>query len=325
MRAALLAAAILLAPAASQALTFDFTTKPGDTLSADQASAFAAAAAAWSTALADNVMVSLQIGFSSTLGANVLGSTLPSQGFAPYDGVRSRLIADASTAADASAVASLPASIGGADVVLTTAQAKSLGYTITAGGLDGVIEFSSMFSFATSRDSNGAIASDTIDLIGVAEHEIGHLLGFISNLDSHLATSSGGGAIEGRSVLDLFRFAAPGARSYANGDAAYVSIDGGTTSLASFAEGASYQASHWAPNTLVQGVPALLDPGVGYGQVINITPLDALALDAVGWDASRAMSLAAVPEPGSLLLMATAVSIAARRPRRRNPGKSSVA
>ena len=210
-------------------------------------------------------------------------------------------------------------------MVLTTAQAKSLGYTITAGGLDGVIEFSSVFSFATSRDSNGAIASDTIDLIGVAEHEIGHLLGFISNLDSHLATSSGGGAIEGRSVLDLFRFAAPGARSYANGDAAYVSIDGGTTSLASFAEGASYQASHWAPNTLVQGVPALLDPGVGYGQVINITPLDALALDAVGWDASRAMSLAAVPEPGSLLLTATAVSIAARRPRRRSPGKSSVA
>ncbi len=321
MRAVFLAAAILLAPAASRALTFDFTTKPGDSLSADQASAFAAAAAAWSAALADDVMVSLQIGFSGTLGANVLGSTLPSQGFAPYADVRRRLIADASTATDASAAASLPASIGGADIVLTTAQAKSLGYTLAPGTLDGAIEFSSLFSFATSRNGDGGIPADKIDLIGVAEHEIGHLLGFISNLDFHLAN----GAAESRSVLDLFRFAAPGTRSYASGTAAYFSADGGVASLAPFADGASYQASHWAPGYLVQGVPALLDPGAAYGQAINVTPLDALALDALGWDASRAVNLAAVPEPGSLLLMATAVSIAARRPRRRGTGRPLLA
>ena len=316
MRIALLAAALLLAPTPGRALTFDFSLKPGGTLSADQAGAFASAAAAWAAALADDVIVSLQIGFSDSLGANVLGAALPSQGFASYNDVRSRLAADATTTTDASAVASLPASIGDAAIVLTTAQAKALGYAIAPGTRDGVIEFNSSFKFATSRDDAGGVPPDAFDLIGIAQHEIGHLLGFASNLDGRLAYTNAGKTTEGRSALDLFRFSAPGLRSYAVGEAAYFSVDGGASLVAPFSDGRRFQASHWPADFNWEGAPALLAPSIGRGQAVNITSLDILALDTVGWDRSYLMATA-VPEPGSLALLAPGLAAIAAGSRRR--------
>ena len=309
MRAALLASAILAAPVPGVALTFNFTTQPGDTLSPGQAAAFNAAAAAWSAVLTDNIAVTLQVGFSAGLGANVLGATRPSEAFVPYPSFRARLAQDAVSAADASAVASLPASFPTPSVVVTTVQAKALGYAVAPGASDGAIEFNASYNFANSRGADGRVASNAFDLIGIAEHEIGHLLGFASNLDSHLA-NAGDGA-EARSALDLFRFASPGTRSYAAGASANFSIDGGGTALAPFANGSDNQASHWARGYKSGGAFALLDPEGGPGQALNITPLDVLAMDVIGWD------VVAVPEPASLALLAPGVLAAAGRPRRR--------
>ncbi len=299
----------LLAPRPGAALTFNFVTQPGDTLSPDQAGAFNAAAAAWSAALADDVAVTLQVGFTAALPSNVLGATRAAQAFVAYPFFRTHLAQDATTAADAQAVASLPPGLGAASVVVTTAQAKALGYAVAPGASDGAIEFNAGFKFATARDAAGRVAADAFDLIGIAEHEIGHLLGFISNLDSHYATTANGASTEARSALDLFRFAAPGARSYASGAAAGFSLDGGATTLAPFATGASNQASHWASGFQVGGRYALLDPDSRPGQVLAITPLDALALDVIGWNATP------VPEPASALLLAPAVLAALVRRR----------
>ena len=236
-------AAVLLLPAAApaRALTFSFSTVANDTLTAAQQGSFTAAANAWSAVLTDPFVVTLQIGFRS-LGGNILGQTAPQlqTGAASY--IKGLLAADAKDASDAAAIASLPASPAG-NLIVSKAQLKALGAAAT--GIDGTIEFSSDYSFTTQRDAQGGIAAGTYDLVGIAEHEIAHLLGFDSGLDlvSPAAT-----------LLDEFRYASAGTRSFAVGSPAYFSIDGGATRLASFADGtANNQASHWSGTSRADG------------------------------------------------------------------------
>ena len=281
----------LAQPAA--ALTFNFTTKPGDTLSTEQRAAFQAAADIWSATLSDAITVNLAIGFTS-LGANVLGQTTPSVFSVPKNAVQTLLGFDATSQTDIQAVSSLYSSTQ-SQLVLTSAELKAIGGFSSATS-DGAIEFSNSFSFSTSRNGDGSIAAGTYDLIGIAAHEIGHLLGFVSSID--------GGNVQ--TLLDQFRYGASGVRSVVSGAAAYFSIDNGATNLAGFSDGVSDQASHWA-----LGTNAVMMPEVGAGQVQNVTALDLLALDALGYD------VVAVPEPWSIGLLTTGIVFAAGTRRRR--------
>lgn len=296
--------AALASPAA--ALTFNLTQIQGDTLTAGEAAAFQMAAAAWSAVLTDPVTVNVGIGFrdlgTAGNGGTILGAT--SADFVTpmsYAAFESRYIADGKSAADAQAAAHLPSAVPGGTVVLTSAEARALGFSTAAGAdgsaaADGSIEFTSN-SGIQFADTRATLNGGTYDLIGIAEHEIAHLLGFDSFID-------GGGSI--KSVLDLFRYSAPGAPSFQAGQSAYLSLDGGTTSLASFSVGGSgqYQASHW-----LQGTGSLMDPAVTAGHVQDITALDATALDVLGYDL-------AVAEPASVLLLAPGLLALALRRRR---------
>lgn len=265
------------------ALTFTFEQIGTDTLTPGQASAFAAAAAAWSAALTDPVDVRVQIGFrdlgSSASGGMILGATSPNFRLASYAGWTSRLAADATTALDAVAVAHVPGSVPGGSVLVTSAEARAAGLAAVVPS-DGSIEFTSntAVTFATTR---AALTAGAYDLIGVAQHEIGHLLGFVSSLDFGLTS---------RSALDLFRYSAVGTPSFTVGQAAYLSVDGGASIIGPLSPGGQLQASHWR-----SGTGGLLDPTVTAGVVQTITERDILALDAIGWDA-------AVPEPASGLV-----------------------
>lgn len=274
-----------LAPA--QAVSFDLTAIAGDTLSAEQSAAFVTAAAAWSWALIDPVTVRIDIGFrdlgTTTGGAAVLGATGAAFGTVPYGNLVTGLTADATNAADRMAVAHLPATAPSDRITLTFAQARAVGFA-AATASDGSIEFTSnsKIAFAATRPE---LTSSNYDLIGVAEHEIGHLLGFQSALDS--GTTS-------RTALDLFRYADLGTPGFTAGQAAYFSTDGGATSLGGFSVGGSgqYQAGHW-----LLGTGGLMDPAVAMGMATNITGRDVLALDVVGWDVA-----VAEPASGSVLL-----------------------
>lgn len=303
LRRYLLATVVLGAMAAvpvrdASALVFNFATKSGDTLTPDQAAAFQTAGNAWSAVLSDRVTVNLTIGFNSALSSGVLGTTVPTLYAVNYDAARSALVADAKTTYDATAVASLPATEAG-PVLLTTAQGRAIGLSSIQAN-DAVIEFNSNYKFASTRNADGSVAGDSYDLIGIAEHEIGHALGFVSNLD--VGATSGGAS--DRTILDLFRYSAPGSPSYAKGASAYFSIDSGTTNLAAFSDGVSDQASHWVNNLRFNGSYAVMDPEGNLGKAINVTALDAEALDVIGWDGLMAT---AVPEPLSLLLLLPAV------------------
>jgi len=275
-------------------LTFNITTAANASLSAAQAAAFNTAATAWSAVLSDPITVNLQVGFVS-LGSGILGSTYLTLESLPTASVVAALGTDAKDANDAKAVASIAALPPTTpNLELTSAQAKALGYSFT--GNDAVIEFSTNYTFSTGRDAQGGTPAGQYDLIGVAEHEIGHALGFVSSFDFNGDLT----------VLDLFRYTSFDTRASTTGST-FFSLDKGATSLAKFSPGANdnYQASHW-----LQGTGSLMDPAVAAGVSQNITALDIKALDVIGYD------VIVVAEPASLTLLFGGIALAIARRRR---------
>lgn len=220
------------------------------------------------------------------------------------------------------------------------ANAKALG--LLAGNdptLDGSVTFNSLY--ANSWGYTHTPTPGRNDFIGVALHEIGHALGFtsgVSNVD--LVTGVGpyaeldlnddepgigtGDNIPNFTVLDLFRHSAasnaigPMVLDLAAGGTPFFQING-STPLGNFSTGEyngdGRQPSHWKSN-----VQAVMKPSHSSGTVQDITPLDLLAFDAMGYD------LIAVPEPATFVLAAfAAVALcgAGARRRRQSRGRQS--
>lgn len=335
-----------LAPAA-QALNIVLTDIGATKMSAEQLGAFQAAANYWSSKLTDNVTVYVNIAFND-LGAGILGSTGSNVDTISYSSLRGHLVSDARSATDALAVASLPtgsalsfwatqgdlskrfdndASTNNKLLGINTANLKALGIDpgTSAANPDARIEFANAYAgdFAFTR-VNGGVPANKIDFITVAEHEIGHALGFVSGVDdidycvSHVSQCGlSGNANEFENdwwyyPLDMFRYSAAGTRDVTLGGSPYFSINGGATSIQPFSTGEDHgngwQASHFGP-----GVITLMRPFVGNGQSYDASASDLMAFDAIGWDLA-----AAVPEPSQyamLLAGLAAIGLARRRKR----------
>lgn len=225
-------------------------------------------------------------------------------------------------------------------VAITKASAKALGLTTDVNGnavnyatADASVTFSSLFDF--DFDPTDGIGANSYDFIGVAIHEIGHALGFVSGVDSVDARTAPGQtaaasltSLEGfvvMSQLDLYRYSSAGNLDWSTQNTPYFSIDGGVNQLfgdSRFSQGTlngdGRQASHWKDSA--SGVPqiGILDPTSGRGQMQEITALDLAAYDAIGWNvnfnvlansgyrfstAQVYRALAPVPEPATWLTM----------------------
>ena len=350
----LLAGLLLAAGTASANPTFNFQYVSGTSVQAQQG--FQAAAATWSSLLTDNVTVNLTVGFNS-LGGGILGQASTAQDFHTYSSMRSALAADATSAADAIAIAHLPGGSafnilinrtsdnpngagnatpyldndGGANnqtLHLANAEAKALGIAVTPqtlpgciGSCDGFIQFNSNFNF--DFNPNNGTDANAFDFVGVAAHEIGHTLGFITGVDILDGNSPpyNGPFNDNQfiyvSTLDLFRYSALSSTQgvidwTADTRAKYFSLDG-TTVGPQFSTGVNFgdgrQASHWKDNMFI----GLMDPTAGLGETLHITGNDVLAMDAIGWN------VAAIPEPsGWAMLGAGLLLIAARKRGRSN-------
>ena len=225
-------------------------------------------------------------------------------------------------------------SIDNQTVALTTANAKALGFTSDVNNKvidettnDATITFSSDFDF--DFDFSDGIGAGLIDFVGVAVHEIGHALGFVSGVDTYdqfLGQDLDGFVVA--NTLDLFRYTAVsaslGIKDFRPFFDSYFSLDGGETAIAPFSTGAfngdGQQASHWKDNLDI----GALDPTAADGELVDVTPFDLLAFDVIGWDLSQEALLAtsniqvqAVPEPETMALFGLALLLIAQQRRKR--------
>lgn len=338
----LIAAAALAAAASSSFAnpTFNFTFVPGTSAQAQQG--FIDAGARWSALLADDVTINLTVGFNP-LGPGILGQAASAEQFYSYTNFRTALTADITSGLDTTAVAHLPVgtsfgmllnrtsnnpngagsatpyvdnngNANNSTLSITTAEAKALGLSVAPqtlqgciGACDGFIQFSTNFNF--DFNPSDGISGNAFDFVGVAAHEIGHTLGFISGVDilDFNAPPNGGPYPDFEftyvSGLDMFRYSAESAAQgvidwTADTRAKYFSVDGGVTVGPGFATGLSFgdgdQASHWKDGLHI----GLMDPTAGQGELLLITLNDRMALDAIGWDLTSP-----IPEPSMLMMM----------------------
>lgn len=232
-------------PTLAQAkLVFNFTNSTGNS-QAD--AAFEQAASLWSSIFTDDVTINISRGFAA-LTAGLLGSTNNIQNTYTYSAGRAALVADVSSADDASAASHLQSgsalsllinktatnpngsgsatpyldsngSANNTTLRLTNANAKALG--LLAGNnsaLDGSITFSS--SYAWDFNPADGITWGTHDFVGAATHELGHILGFMSGVDvldrnsPPVKTAFNENLFTYISPLDLYRYSS---QSYAYG------------------------------------------------------------------------------------------------------------
>ena len=357
----------------ARALSFNLICSADPTCASFNSNAYAgfqAAAARWSALFSDPFTLNLQIGFSA-LAPNVLGSAGTNQNVTSYANYRTLLGLDRLSSDDQQAYSSLgsgssfgllinltadnPNGVGSITpyldnngglnnsiIRLNTANVKALGATpaYAAGNpsqIDASITFSTTFSW--DFDPSDGITAGTYDFIGVAAHEIGHALGFVSGVDT-LELYSPDNAVnppayynaddfDDVSPLDLYRYSA---QSLATGGgvidwtgdtrAKYLSFDRGVTNLGAFSTGRSHgdgqQASHWKDNFAL----GLMDPTIAAGELGVISALDVRALDTIGYDLASITSAASrVPAPLPLFGAAAAHAWSRRLRRRIGPAR----
>lgn len=219
------------------------------------------------------------------------------------------MIADARSASDQTAVASLPPAdpTGGRSELMATSEARALGLTGYR-GTDGFVGFDKSSSW-TFNPASRAVGGE-FDFIGVAEHEISEVLGRMADL----------GTFGGLDPLDLFRYSAPNGRALSPGNRQYFSINGGATNLDTFNGTGGGDLGDWAGYPL-DAFNAAVPPGVMLPiSAADVTELDVLSynlagqqngltLNANGTTGSRiGAQIAAVPEPGAPALLAAALA-----------------
>jgi len=319
----------LVAAAGAQALTIDID--PGSGLSGNAAalSAFQRAANQWASHFSDPITVTIKANLTDMGSGSIIGSTAPVVLQGGYATIRTAMVNDAALDPDDGIAAFLPTATQFSALVPngfglnglmlgTKANFKALGFAnldASFGVMDATITFNSGFSF--DYDNSNGVLGDAIDFETVAAHEIGHVLGFVSivdTVDSYLAEHKTF-SIE-PTPLDLYRFAdgtqwdpvtttdfTYDPRNLVPG---YAAVFDDLTHEWAMSTGAYYgdgnQASHWKDNGLTGFLIGLMDPTLAYGQVINLTEADLRALDLIGYDTRR------VPLPTSILLLGTGLA-----------------
>lgn len=317
-------------PTARAAGLFQINLIPGPGLAAnpDALAAFQRAADEWSAAISNPIKVNIAADLGTFEDPNIIGAT----GYGnenlnlDYTTVRNAMAARANRPGNA-VLAHLPTSaelavnvLPGAELTYLTgtigilrANQKALGIipnALTDNVVDGEITFNQAFTF--DYDSRDGVDPSKVDFQTAAAHEIGHVLGFVSDTDDY---DREGPIPDNVTTLDLFRFNAANKpttfeqfkllpRELRPGQAAVTSD---TVSEYNMSTGASRgdgnQASHWqddfrfdGTNFIIGPLIGIMDPTLADGTIENVGPADLRAMELIGYD---------TPEPGAAMMLST--------------------
>jgi hypothetical protein len=186
-----------------------------------------------------------------------------------YSQTRSALLAQ-----NALGSSTLPASSPAAgSLAMTSAQAKALGFNPNNTGVDGWVGFDATpgdFSYSTDTTP----PNSEYYFVGVVEHEFTEVMGRVSFLDS---------APNYYSLMDLFRYSAPGVRVLDPVSFAYFSTNGGLSQFNQFnstGTGVSGDLGDWVSSSfLYDAFNVSAHPGV----INALTGSDEYLMETLGW------------------------------------------
>lgn len=309
------------------------TVMPDAGLSANPAAlaAFNRAGQAWSSRFTNPITINIAARLTGGFAPNHIGNASSVKFQANYDFFRGKIVAAAAGEADDAIVAALPTLaqfnktlppgiVFNGKFSATKANFKALGYMdlidldAVYGATDANITFNNVFAF--DYDNSNGVSPGRIDFQTVAEHEIGHALGFISAVDGVDFMKDAG--LTGETLitpLDLFRFRDGVAGQDPTTLAEFTSFPRylNTGGVAIFDDlltetalgtgtltGDGDEASHWKNDDLTGQLLGVMDGSLYGGEIHPITAADIRALDLIGYH----YVVASVPEPASALLLA---------------------
>ena len=312
-------------------MQFNFSYAQG--VSQTQMAAFEMAGKIWASYLTDNLTVNIAVDVQKEFAGNTIAGAIARTNDYLFNTYAQELKRDADpTSTDLSVVGTQTFNAGtfearyddtfvnqiegsqqvGWKLSINSANAKSVGGSVGRGldtkgsnVLDGYIVMRDLTGTNTSWDYNFTRQNPTpaksVDFIGVAVHEIGHILGFQSSIDRPWVGGSNLSSLEYKlglmervnqaSPLDLFRYSneskvgsktildlSVGGNQYfglgTNGANVVGRLDSGVDKARG---GNGFQASHWESG-------GIMDAEIQRGQTAAITALDLIAFDAIGWD-----------------------------------------
>ena len=193
------------------------------------------------------------------------------------------LQADATTANDATANASLPGSALSTNILPSSAGGRAIGLS-TAGIMcangslsgsctfDGIVTLNSADPFKFTRPPTAGL----YDALRTTEHE----------MDEVMALGSAIGFSSDYRPQDLFSWSAPGTRSISTSGSRYFSINSGTTNIVGFNQNGAGDFGDWLSGSCPQTNPYVQNAFACDGQASDVDAFspEGINLDVVGYD-----------------------------------------
>ena len=227
----------------------------------------------------------------STLSGGALGESETFLVGKNYSSVKSALLGQ-----NAPGASTLPSTAPLAGTLtMPTAEAKALGFS-SSGTIDGYVGFSNSVSWDYTTATPSA---NQFYLIGTIEHEITEVMGRMSMVDSQPSSYS---------LMDLYRYSAPGVRSTSVGGAgstAYFSVDNGVTKLGTWNNNPNNgDLGDWYPSGPAAGGRDAANDYSSPGVINAFSASDITLMQALGWTVASGPATPAItsfsPDSGTI-------------------------